>query len=520
MTTVHTTAIDAPIRSVTLFEDRASVLRAGSVQIEPGRHRLTLPDVAPVVADRSLRVEPKDDPSCDTRVLDFRVKRELIVRKSDLPPDQAALHEEERQRSRELGATKARRVRRQAERDAVRAAAELLLTELAEDAGWGRGEPERWRSELDLLREREATLDQEILALADGLEDAEAELADLRRRLIVTRDHAITTWIEIEVEHSGSAPASLEISYLVPCACWRPRYRATLGAEPSHSLHLEVQAAVWQHTGEDWTDALLRFSTQRPSLGTEPPLLAEDRLRAQPKQEQVVVELREQDIQTTGLGQQRGDQAHELPGVDDGGEPLHLEAAHRATVPSDGRPYRVTIGHSRAEASLERVVMAERHSAVLLRCTSTNAAPHPLLAGPVDLIASSGRVGRTELSFVAPGERLELGFGPDPSLRVFRRAEQVEQEQGVLSRWQTTDHRVELKLSNLGDTPRRVLVIERIPVSELEQIRIELRAEGTTAANTPDSDGFLRWERELAAGAIDTVELAYKVMRRSNVVDR
>jgi uncharacterized protein (TIGR02231 family) len=519
MTQHTTTLLEAPAVEVTLFEDRASVLRRGRAALDAGLHTLRLEGVAPVLSDRSLRAELVRDSSVGAKVQDFRVKRELLVGEAELPSDHAELIAEERRRSRALEATRKRIERRVRQRDALRSATAQRIEELAEDAGWGRAEPDRWRADLAKLREREATLDGEILTLHDGLEDAERELAQLQLRLRVLRDHRVATWIELDLELAQPGSVDLEIAYIVPCACWRPRYLATLGASAPDQLELEHQANVWQRTGEDWTEVQLHFSTQRPSLGTEPPLLTDDLLRIQPRQEQVVVELREQQIHTTGLGQQRSEN-HDLPGVDDGGEPVNLRAAHPATVPSDGRPYRVTIGHSQAPATMERVVMAELASAVLLRCTSANQSSTPLLAGPVDLVAGSGRVGRSHLGFVAPGESFELGFGPDPELRVFRRTERVEQDQAMLSRWQQTDHRVELLLSNLGRHERVVRVLERVPVSELEQVRVELDPQGTSGQATPDADGILTWERRLEPGATASVKLAYSVKKRSGVVER
>lgn len=511
--------LEAPAAEVTLFEDRASVLRRGRITLEAGQHRLRLDGVAPVLSDRSLRVAMLEGSAPGAALLDFRVKRERIVSDDQLPEEQAALAAEERQRRQALERNQQRVGGRKAQRDGLREAATQLLEELTEDAGWGRADADRWRAELELLRQREATLDAEILELGRGLEDAERELAMLLRRQIVQRNPRIDTWVELDVELDQPGDLALELAYVVPCACWRPRYRATLLAGAAPQLSLEHQANVWQRTGEDWCDVQLRFSTQRPSLGTEPPRLCEDLVHVQPRQEHVVVEVREQQIHSTGLGQQR-QESQELPGVDDGGEPVSLQAEHPATVPSDGRPYRVGIGRSRAPAKVERVAMAELASAVLLRCTSSNASQDPLLAGPVDLIADSGRVGRSKLSYVAPGEKLELGFGPDASLRVFRRSEAVEEEPGVLSRWHSTRHHTTVLLSNLGSEPRTVTLLERVPVSEIEQVRITVDRERTTSGASPDADGILTWERTLPPGATDEIELAYSFDKRSGVRER
>ncbi len=521
MSAAPTIAVQAPVVEVVLFEDRAQILRRGNTQLQAGRHRLELEGVAPVLSDRSLRVEIQAEPSAAAQLMDFRVRRERITTPAQLPSDLEALHAEDRHRTAALQALAERRARRAQEREQLSAAASQLLAEAVEDSGWNRPAPGRWQAELEQLWTRQAELDAEILDLLQGHEDAERELNLLRQRIQGQAGPStrLRCWLELDLELEQLGSVQLELSYLVPGACWRPRYRATLHTQPSPSLAMEHQASVWQRTGEDWTDVQLRFSTQRPSLGTEPPLLGEDLLHIQPRQERVVVELREQHANTTGLGQ-RPQQAQELPGVDDGGQAIDLRAAHPATVPSDGRPYRVSIGASEAPAKVERVVMAELTNAALLRCTTTNSSPNPLLAGPVDLLADSGRVGRGKVAFIAPRESVALGFGPDPNIRVFRRHDVVEREAGALSRWDSSDHRVEVLVSNLGAEHRTLQILERVPVSELDQIQIDLKPDDSTGPLSPDADGLISWQLELAPGATDQVELAYTIRKRGGVVER
>jgi uncharacterized protein (TIGR02231 family) len=513
--------LDAPVAEVTLFEDRAQVLRRGQLQLDAGAHRIRLAELSPVVVDRSLRAVLDRSDGGPASLIDLRVRRERVAEEVRLPERLRELQREERQRAQALTTLHKRKGMLEEERDQLLTIRRQLLSEAGEDCGWGRLQPEVLRESLRSVSERVAHLDGERLTLLDGLEDAERELSLLRARIEGERDprSVLRAWIELDVVLERPGALQIELAYLVPGACWRPRYRATLQGGSQPTLSLELEASVWQHTGEDWREAQLCFSTQRPSLGSAPPELGEDLLRTRPRQEQIEVEVREQNVQTTGLGQRRA-AAQELPGVDDGGEPVSLRAAQRTSVPSHGRPCRVPIGRSQAPATVEHVVMAEQVSAALRRCTSVNRADHPLLAGPVDLVADSGRVGRTELGFLAPGERLELGFGPDPDLRVFRRVEQVEQDKGALSRWQRTDHSVEIRISNMGSEPRRLLVVERVPVSEIEQVRVELDPERTTGGVSPDRDGLVRWERELAAGATDRVTLVYGISKRSAVVER
>ena len=47
--------IDAPVRAVTVFEDRAQVQRGAMVRLPRGRHQLQIAEVTPLVVDRTLR---------------------------------------------------------------------------------------------------------------------------------------------------------------------------------------------------------------------------------------------------------------------------------------------------------------------------------------------------------------------------------------------------------------------------------------------------------------------------------
>ena len=141
----------------------------------------------------------------------------------------------------------------------------------------------------------------------------------------------------------------------------------------------------------------------------------------------------------------------------------------------------------------------------------------PLLAGPVDLIRDAGLAGRTSVLYIAPGERFELGWGPDPSLRVHRRDERLEDESRMLSAWTTQRHKVTLRLSNIGDEQKIVHVKECVPVSEIEKVQISVHPDETTSRARPDVNGFLDWTVTLQPFGHDSVTLRYDIKKHDDV---
>ncbi|MBZ0230880.1 MAG: DUF4139 domain-containing protein, partial [Deltaproteobacteria bacterium] len=335
--------------------------------------------------------------------------------------------------------------------------------------------------------------------------------------------------LAVDLVAGDGGACELTIEYTTPCACWRPYHTATLR---DARVELATDACVWQATGEDWREVRLRFSTERPSLGTSPPDLHDDLLRVQPKGA-LVVTAREQEIATTGEGAVKRE-AVELPGVDDGGVTRILTAPMAATIPSDGHPYRVRIGGFTTTAEAALVAMPEKAAAAILRTRQENAGPEPLLAGPVDLVREGGLCGRTSILYVAPGERFLLGWGPEPSVRVARAHREKREESGMLGSWSTTTHRVAVRLSNVGGTALEVAVTERIPVAEVEQVEIKLAAadaweleddDGERRDRTPlclersvdATDGLVTWQVELPPRSHRAVALEYVVRTHDSV---
>ncbi len=534
-TLVATLAAILPVVEVVVFEDRARVVRRGMVTVGSGQTRVRVTGVAPVVVDKSAMARG----GAGIEIVDVRVEREVAPWLDGAADDRTA-----------AAAVVELRARRDAARDAARATADeaavagaqahaldelgaVARRELAADAAWGRTATGAGDRLADVEgRARAAAARAAMIAVDVARAQAEATQLDHQvsgRERELGRETAALT---IDVVAAAGGDFELSVEYATPCACWRPYHTAILrGAD----VEVATDACVWQSTGEDWREVRLRFSTERPSLGTAPPQLQDDLLRVQPKGA-LVVAAREQEIATTGEGAARRE-ATELPGVDDGGVTRILAAPLAATVPSDGQPYRVRIGAFTAKAEAAYVAMPEKAAAAILRTRQTNGGGEPLLAGPVDLVRDGGLCGRTSTLFVAPGERFLLGWGAEPSVRLHRTHRQKREESGLLGSWSSTIHRVAVRLSNLGSSSRTIAVTERIPVAEVEQVQVQLSGpeawkleddDGQRRDRTPlcvervldATDGLLTWNVELPPRSRRAIALEYVVRSHDSVIER
>lgn len=499
--------LQLPIVQVTLLEDRALIRRQGIVELKGGVQRLRLRNVAPSLVDKTLVSQWNES---GVRTLHLRVDR---YRPSLAPPPA--------EESRPDPAVLQRRARLQQElavqqREAQSAANIYgeLLQSISERVGVGEMAFAEWESEIDeveawrqSLLERHCQLLEELDALEQPSEPAvwtpPSAPAELHTDLV------------LEVEAGTAQSSSLVLEYTVPCACWRPIHRAVL---EGRQLWFQTDGCCWQNTGEDWNDVQLVFSTQRSSLGSEPPGLPPDRLSVQKKSQTVVVSERDVEIQELEPVAPRTHTA-EMPGIDDRGESVQLRSQALASVPSHGRPVRVPIFDFSVEATVDQVLMAELCAEVLQRSSQVNSSPYPLLAGPVDLVREAGHIGRTQLNYVGRGERFTLGWGPQSSLRVVRSEVQGKEEKDdLLGGWVKQVQKITLSLSNLSMQSHSLTVIERVPVSEVKQVEVVVDSKATSQGAAPDARGFVTWTLQLGARERQVLNLEYALRKRKEVV--
>jgi len=502
-----------PIREVMVLEDRAHVVREGVVTVAVGSNAFTLDGLSPVLVDKSVIARVLTD---TVRVLDTRVVRSTTWLPAELGESWSSLEALERTAIDACDAARAEIARLDAEIADLGTIAGRIVEELTDDVAFGTADVARSRNELASIRSTLSELMRPRAERAGALRILERERADLgaRRQAAGQGTSKDVSNLAVTIEAPVAGEHTLRVEYVVPCAAWRPRHVATLR---KGTLEFRSDASVWQHTGEDWTNAMLRFSTERPSLGATPPTLGSDVLRSTKRAEQVVVAMREQVVEDTGLGKAKV--AVELPGIDDGGARLDLRAESPVTIPSDGRPYRVPLFRFESPAVTERIVVGERAAAVILRSEHDHTGTVPILAGPVDLVRESGLVGRTSTLFVAPGERFELGFGPEVSLRVHREAWSAQPEKGMLSSWQKIEKFVRISISHLGPDPVSLRVRERIPVSEVEKVKVAL-ANDRCEPKSPKADahGFVDVPVELEPFGHAVVNLVYVIEKHDDVV--
>jgi uncharacterized protein (TIGR02231 family) len=509
-------AIDA----VTVYPDGASVTRVIGLDLPSGDTTLVAKDFPLALDPSSLRVEGEAGAKLTIGAIDTRQPRAAPVNLPELDKRIETLKDERANLQGTIAAATARR--EFAERFAQ-----------ASPAGLGeKGEARpiaEWRAAF-------AAVEEEVAAAGTAIRDAERMQRNIDREIArLEQDRAAKPPSKLEVRIDLAAAvatkATLRVTYVVRNARWAPLYDARLdtGAKDRKpALELVRRAEITQATGEDWSNVALAVSTVRTARGGNAPDL-----------KSLVVQYPAAPRQAAAVG-----------GLMDAAQPIARSAApasesviaeeamrkkadeQQATADVGGFqvmftiPGRISLGANQGAKSLRvstaTIVpeLAVRSAPVLdptafLEASFKQTEDAPLLPGRVAIYRDGAFVGRGKMNAAGKDEMVRLGFGADDKVKIERSVvKRNEGSAGMIVTTSKTDERAfKTSVRNGHDVPIRIAIEDQLPVSENEEIQVEMLPSTTppTATNLRDKRGVLEWAFEAKPGEARDIAFAWRV---------
>jgi uncharacterized protein (TIGR02231 family) len=139
----------------------------------------------------------------------------------------------------------------------------------------------------------------------------------------------------------------------------------------------------------------------------------------------------------------------------------------------------------------------------------------PLLPGRVAIYRDGVFVGRGQMTAAGKDETVRLGFGADDKIKIERSVvKRNEGSAGLIVTTSKTDERsFKTTIRNGHDFPIKVAIEDQLPVSENEDIQVEMLPSTTppTTTNLRDRRGVLEWAFEARAGEVRDIGFAWRV---------
>ncbi|PDT70821.1 hypothetical protein CO683_08390 [Bradyrhizobium ottawaense] len=510
------------IDTVTVYPDGATVTRVITVDLPSGDSTLVAKDFPLGLDASSIRVEGEGGAKLTIGTIDARSPRAAPVNLPELEKRIEALND---QRADLQGAIDSANARR-------KFAEHFAETSPAGIGDKGEARPiAEWRAAFAAVGEEIASADTAVRDATRKTREIDRQIAQLE----VERKAKPPSKLEVRMDVAAAAAmkATLRVTYAVRNARWMPLYDARLdtGAKDRKpQLELVRRAEITQSTGEDWSNVTLGVSTTRISRGGSAPelhsLVAQYPQVPKPLAAGSVSDLARpapvlRQMQSPAMAKiaeaaeprERADEQQAIAEIGD----------FQATFKIPGR---VSLGAAEGAKSLRIAAMtvpadlAVRAAPVLdptafLEASFKQTDDSALLPGKVAIYRDGVFVGRGKLSASAKDDIVRLGFGADDKVRIERAVlKRNEGSAGLLVTTSKTDERTfKTTIRNGHDFPIKVAIEDQLPVSESEDIVVEMLPATTppTASNIRDRRGVLEWSFDAKPGEVKDINFAWRI---------
>ena len=539
--------VTSKITAATVYNDRASVTRSAKVEIPAGAHNLVFAGLPLGLFPNSLRVEGASKASVVFGALTH--KREssidyIIPKEKELNAQLLALQDKNKiyradKQALQVARTFLENLGKQA---VLRENEEIAKIDL---------NPENWGKAADSLSSKYSDNLKSSLALDIKVREANNKIRKIQNDLNQLRTGQKQSYsVVIPFESDKSSTLSVDLSYQISGVSWQPIYDARLDVKTA-KLELVQYGSVWQRTGEDWEDVALTLSTAQPSRGAGLPDLQPHWLSIYaPRPRKMAAQSNAFSFDDGNFDFEKNSKAATgissapVPAeLGEGGAPLQRwrllqeERVERAmtkaaqintegfvgeykitglaSVKSDGTKSKLLIGGFETEDSLQVQIKPQISTDAYLVVKAKLKGDAPILAGQVNLFRDGAYIGQSYMKMLRPDDETELAFGIDDNVTVKRNTLKDERsEAGLITKDSVIEKYFVTEIQNLHKEAIQIAVLETVPSSKDQRIRVEILKDKTTAGYETDYKnikGLTRWLGALNPQQKTAIKLGWKV---------
>lgn len=506
----------ANVRAAVIYPQGASTTREALLDLPQGAHELIIPGLPEGTDPATLRVLVDGATLGAVSLQQERALPDSPVKS----PELTQAEDEVRRLEDALAARDAQVAAITAKADAAKDVIAFLMA-LAESDAAGSQDISALAGTVgqQILQARQTIIAAEAEARQanQGRDDQQDELDRAKARLEALRTpDGDATALVLAVQGQGK-PATIRITSMTDDAGWQPTYDVSLDRAAA-AVTLERGLMVRQSSGEDWSNVRLQLSTAQPLGQAAPsqltsifPYIADPQLQAAGSTADASYEMLERAY--VGADAPMAAPASEsiaqtaLTGFQ--GQVVVYDYPTPVNLRNGADALRLPLDAARMEAKVLAEAIPRRDTRAFLVADVVNSTGTLILPGDATFHADGALVGRGALELTSAGDEMTLGFGPLNAILVERLLPQEMQgDTGIIRRSNERQETATLRIRNLSDQDWPVRVIDQVPVSTQEDLRIDWSADPNPDVTDPEGKrGLLVWDRQIAAGETDEISL-------------
>lgn len=504
----------APVTDVTLYPWGAGVTREASLDLPAGAHELVIPGLPESLDPASLRITARD---AVVGAIGFQAQRalpETPVKSPDLLAAEAEVRRLEAELSRHDADVAQISARAEAAEDVI-----AFLMNLAESDAAGRTDIATLADSVgaQLLQARQTAVRARAeAATADlGREEMEKALDRAKARLAALRSPENPGGALVIALQGQGKPARIRITALTHQAGWAPVYDLWLERKAG-KLRLDRGLLVSQNTGEDWQGAHLTLSTARPMDQSAPGELYPEFLRITDPAPQISRRAMADEMASLAAPAPLAEAAPYVAGAALAGlvgETVVYDYPTPVTLRSGADQMRLPMDSLALTPEITAEAVPRRDDRAYLVADTVNTTGAVILPGDASFHADGALVGRGALELTAAGDRMKLGFGPLDGILLERHIpDDLEGQRGLIRKSSEREETALLSIRNLTAETWPLRVIDQVPVSRQEDLRIDWSAEPAPDETDPEGKrGLLVWHSQIAPEETREIRLTTRI---------
>lgn len=520
---------DAKPREVTVYADRAEVVRIFQGDLAAGDQSLLFDNLPANVDFSSIRVEGTGAFTLiDIRPETVQVKE---VANEAIRALQAKIQAQELVQK-ELSLAEGRVAFRRSALEKVLG----RLTSVGKESANPEMDPLKWAAYLDFQAEQQVALDKEATDLAKRIKASRQQVDTYNREIAALNGNQSRSRnlarVNLDVKTAG--PAVVRLSYVVQGPSWKPVYdlRADTKAK---SLEITYHAELRQSTGEDWQGVSLKLSTAEPSVGGREPEMSPWFLaKSEPvelealRKDQVGDARRETRVAgripvekqnfTAATGNNLfnefsakagaavlADATVSTASVVTGGTAATYIIERTTDIKSDNKMAKVTVTRLLLPSTFRHSCVPKLSSYVYLKTHATNKSDFTLLPGRTSVFLDGAFVANSSMDLVPAGQKFWTFLGVDQSVSVERKElARREESSGLFGKktLRTVFDQV-FKVKNGKATEIDLVIWDQLPMGDHEDIKVVLeepKYEKDSESFKMNESKYVEWRHAVKAG--------------------
>ncbi len=336
-------------------------------------------------------------------------------------------------------------------------------------------------------------------------------------------------YIRLNIYSDKNIPMSkLSYTYNVGGVYWQPFYDVKF-TKPSEPASFVLKAQLTQQTGEDWNDVKLIFSTEQPNsgriLGNLYPYYLQPQqqhARTYRKQANNVESIA---AKVSGVSEDAAEYAVPMANATKYSEMTvsqltmlgkEYEVGMKHTIISDGKEKIIALETKSTKADYKHYTIPKIEKAAYISALMPQWEDLELMDASGKIYLENNYINDTYISSSNTEDTLNLSIGQDKRVAVDRKVAKTKPEKtGLLSNTIETIVTITLSIKNNNQTPIDINVVDQIPLSNQENIKIT--AGDLSKAQYDEKTGKLTWDFSLKALEQKTITFNYTVRQPKGV---